>query len=40
MLEFICGVAVGAAFSPFWMTVWNFIKAYIPFLKPPAPPAA
>lgn len=26
MFEFACGIAVGAAFSPFWMTVWAFAK--------------
>lgn len=27
MFEFIAGIAVGAAFSPFWMAVWKFIIA-------------
>lgn len=26
MVEFVCGIAVGAAFSPFWMMVWSFVK--------------
>jgi hypothetical protein len=26
MFEFACGVAVGAAFAPFWMMVWGFAK--------------
>lgn len=27
MIEFILGVAVGAAFAPFWVSVWNtYIK--------------
>jgi len=26
MFEFIGGVAVGAAFSPFWIKVWEVIK--------------
>jgi len=26
MFEFICGIAVGAAFSPFWMMVWGYLK--------------
>jgi hypothetical protein len=25
MIEFVVGVAVGAAFAPFWMKVWTFI---------------
>lgn len=25
MLEFISGIALGAAFSPFWMKVWAVI---------------
>ncbi len=29
MLEFIGGIALGAAFSPFWMLVWNKIRGYI-----------
>jgi hypothetical protein len=35
MLEFIGGIALGAAFSPFWIMVWNFIKTKIPFLNKP-----
>lgn len=31
------GVAVGAAFSPFWMTVWAKIKAMVAKDVPPAP---
>lgn len=23
MIEFVFGIALGAAFSPFWMKVWN-----------------
>lgn len=26
MVEFIAGIALGAAFSPFWMKVWNFVR--------------
>ena len=26
MFEFVLGVIVGAAFAPFWMKVWAFIK--------------
>lgn len=26
MIELIVGIAIGAAFSPFWMKVWQFIK--------------
>jgi hypothetical protein len=29
MFEFIAGVAVGAAFSPFWMMVGKFIASKI-----------
>jgi len=31
------GVAVGAAFSPFWMIVWGKIKAAVTKAAPPAP---
>jgi len=26
MIELIVGIAIGAAFSPFWMKVWEYIK--------------
>lgn len=26
MFELVIGIAVGAAFSPFWMMVWTAIK--------------
>ena len=26
MIEFIAGIALGAAFSPFWMKVWTFVS--------------
>ncbi len=26
MFEFVLGVVVGAAFAPFWMKVWAFVK--------------
>ncbi len=29
MIGFIVGVVVGAAFSPFWMKVWEWIKAKV-----------
>lgn len=29
MLSFIVGVALGAAFSPFWMKVGTFLKAKV-----------
>lgn len=29
MLEFLLGLAVGTAFAPFWMMVWDKIKATI-----------
>jgi hypothetical protein len=25
-MEFVAGIVVGAAFSPFWMMVWNAVK--------------
>jgi hypothetical protein len=28
MVEFAVGVAVGAAFAPFWMMVWGKVKSY------------
>lgn len=31
MLEFIAGIAVGAAFSPFWLATWKYIKSKLPF---------
>lgn len=33
MFEFIGGIAVGAAFSPFWMALWNYVKTFLPFGK-------
>lgn len=35
MFEFALGVAVGAAFAPFWMMVWGMIKDKVAALKPP-----
>ena len=29
MLDTIIGIAIGAAFSPFWMKVWEFIRAWL-----------
>jgi hypothetical protein len=26
MFEFAAGVALGAAFAPFWMMIWNAVK--------------
>lgn len=26
MIDFVLGVVVGAAFAPFWIKVWEFIK--------------
>ena len=26
MIDFVVGVVLGAAFSPFWMKVWEWIK--------------
>lgn len=34
MFEFILGVAVGAAFAPFWMMVYNKGKELISSAKP------
>ena len=42
LFSLVIGIAVGAAFSPFWMMVWGMIKAKLSgvFNKtPPAPPA-
>lgn len=33
MVEFAIGVAVGAAFAPFWMAVWAFLKTVPPIKK-------
>ena len=32
MVEFVIGVAVGAAFAPFWKMVWSFLET-VPFIK-------
>lgn len=29
MIEFAAGVVVGAVFSPFWMKVWTWAKAFV-----------
>lgn len=29
MIDFVIGVAVGAAFAPFWLMVWDKIKKLI-----------
>jgi hypothetical protein len=28
ILAFVAGVAVGAAFSPFWMSLWDKVKEF------------
>ncbi len=28
MIHLIIGIAIGAAFAPFWMMVWNKAKAW------------
>jgi hypothetical protein len=28
MLNLIIGIAIGAAFAPFWMMIWNQIKTW------------
>ena len=33
MLEFIIGVAIGAAFAPFWMMIWNWLLSFAPIKK-------
>lgn len=33
MFNFILGVVVGAAFAPFWMKVWVFVKETTAFKK-------
>ena len=33
MFEFVLGVVVGAAFAPFWMKVWTFVKETEMFKK-------
>ncbi len=39
MLEFILGIAVGAAFSPFWMKVYYFGKdKIVAFMNTPTKP--
>ena len=37
MLEFAAGIAVGAAFAPFWMWVWKLLKSKLPSSVPPPP---
>lgn len=29
MIEFLAGLALGTAFAPFWMMVWNTVKPVI-----------
>jgi hypothetical protein len=33
MVEFVVGVAVGAAFAPMWMKVWTVVRN-LPYVKP------
>jgi hypothetical protein len=35
LLSLAVGIAVGAAFSPFWMMVWGKVKAAVLKAKPP-----
>jgi len=37
MFEFAIGVAVGAAFAPFWMMIWTKVKTAATKAVPPAP---
>jgi len=30
MFEFFSGVAIGAAFSPFWIKLWNYALTFAP----------
>lgn len=34
MFEFVIGVVVGAAFSPFWISMWNALKPKVMALFP------
>jgi hypothetical protein len=38
MLEFIAGIAVGAAFSPFWLKMWAAVSPRITALFNKQPP--
>ena len=29
LVGFVCGIAIGAVFSPFWMKVWSAIKNFV-----------
>ncbi len=29
LFTLLAGVALGAAFSPFWMMVWNWVKTFV-----------
>lgn len=29
MLQFVCGIAVGAVFSPFWIGLYNSVKPIV-----------
>lgn len=29
MIEFVIGVAVGAAFAPFWMKLYEMVKVWV-----------
>jgi hypothetical protein len=40
MFNFILGIAVGAAFAPFWIVIYNKGKEIIVSWMPPKPPAA
>ena len=35
----IIGIAIGAAFSPFWMKVWALIKGWVIMMMKQNPPS-
>ena len=36
MINLAIGIAIGAAFAPFWMMVWGMIKSKFDSMTPPA----
>ena len=38
MIEFIIGVAVGAAFSNFWIMLWGMAKTWVQSITNKTPP--
>jgi hypothetical protein len=37
MIDFVLGIVVGAAFSPFWLKVWDWVKEQYRSLKASQP---